>query len=165
MDMRKRIPPLNGQESVWDYPRPPRVAPTNRRVRVVFNGIVIADTTKAIRILETSHPPTFYLPPADIQMQYLVPTEQQSYCEFKGLAAYYDIRVDGKVAAAAAWYYPAPTPGYEAITQHLAFYPSRMEACFVDEEQVRAQAGDFYGGWITDDVVGPFKGESGTNWW
>jgi uncharacterized protein (DUF427 family) len=161
----RRIPPGPGQESVWDYPRPPRVEPTSRRVRVVFGGVTIADTRRALRVLETSHPPTYYIPPDDIRMEYLTPTGRRSFCEFKGSASYYTVQVGEKRADHAAWAYARPSPGYEAIAGYVAFYPSRMDACYVDDEQVVAQEGDFYGGWITSDIVGPFKGGPGTWGW
>ncbi len=161
----RRIPPGPGQESVWDYPRPPRVEPTSRRVRVVFGGVTIADTHRALRVLETSHPPTYYIPPDDIRMEYLTPTGKRSFCEFKGSAGYYTVQVGEKRAEHAAWSYARPSSGYEAIAGYVAFYPSRMDACYVDDEQVVAQEGDFYGGWITSDIVGPFKGGPGTWGW
>ena len=154
-----------GQESVWDYPRPPRVEPTSRRVRVSFNGEVIADSTRALRVLETSHPPTYYIPQADIRMDLLEPTARRSVCEFKGAAGYWTIRVGDRHAEDAAWSYANPARGFEAIGDHLAFYASRVDACYVDDEQVQAQAGDFYGGWITAEIVGPFKGAPGTWGW
>jgi uncharacterized protein (DUF427 family) len=167
--MRSKPPqpdPINpGQESVWDYPRPPRVEQSPRHVQVVFNDVVIADTRRAQRVLETSHPPVYYIPPEDVQMQYLTPTPDRSWCEWKGQAVYYTVMVGNQQAANAAWAYPAPTSGFEAIQNHVAFYPQKMEACYVDGERVRAQPGGFYGGWITDDVVGPFKGEPGTRNW
>ena len=165
MQRPQRIPPGPGQESVWDYPRPPRVEPVAKRVRVVFNGETIADTTRAYRVLETSHPPTYYLPRDDIRVEALVPIARQTFCEFKGQASYFDVRVGNQIAKAAAWTYRTPAPGYEAIAEHVAFYPSRMGACYVDEERVEAQPGDFYGGWITRDIVGPFKGSPGTAGW
>lgn len=161
----KRQSPLPGQESVWDYPRPPRVEATARRLRIIFNDIVIADTTRAYRVLETSHPPAYYLPQADIQMQYLSSTARHTFCEFKGSAAYWTIQVGERESLNAAWSYPHPSPGFEAITDHLAFYASRIDLCFVDDERVMPQAGDFYGGWITSDIVGPFKGSPGTSGW
>lgn len=154
-----------GQESVWDYPRPPRVETTSRRVRVIFNGQVIADSTRALRVLETSHPPTYYIPQADIRMDLLEPTARRSVCEFKGAAGYWTIRVGDRRAEDAAWSYANPARGFEAIGDHLAFYASRVDACYVDDEQVQAQAGDFYGGWITAEIVGPFKGAPGTWGW
>lgn len=165
MKPMRRIPPGPGQESVWDYPRPPRVEPTSRRVRVVFGGVTIADTRRALRVLETSHPPTYYIPPDDIRMEYLTPTGKRSFCEFKGMAGYYTVQVGEHRAANAAWFYAQPSSGYEAIAGHVAFYPSRMDACYVDDELVVAQEGDFYGGWITSDIVGPFKGGPGTWGW
>ena len=165
MDQRTRIVPGPGQESVWDYPRPPRIEPSARRIRVVFNGVTIADTTRAVRVLETSHPPVYYIPPEDVRMDYLEPTRRRTFCEFKGAASYYTVSVDGRTAADAAWYYPAPVERYAALRDHIAFYPGRMDACYVDDEQVTPQAGDFYGGWITSDIVGPFKGGPGTIGW
>jgi len=157
--------PGPGQESVWDYPRPPRVEASNKHIQVVFNGIVIADTHHAQRVLETSHPPVYYIPPEDVKMEYFTPTTHHSYCEFKGQASYYTIRVGGKNIPNGAWYYPKPSRGYEAITNSIAVYPSQMDACYVDGEQVQPQEGDFYGGWITSDIVGPFKGGFGTWGW
>lgn len=162
---QKRIEPGPGQESVWDYPRPPRLEATPRRLRVVFNGQTIADTTGGLRVLETSHPPTYYIPMAAVQDGVLKPVEGATFCEWKGMASYFDVVVDGKRAGMAAWTYPDPTPGFAPIRGHVCFYAHRMEACFVDEEQVQAQAGDFYGGWITSHVVGPFKGAAGTWGW
>jgi uncharacterized protein (DUF427 family) len=152
-------------ESVWDYPRPPRVEASTRRVRVEFGGEVIADTTRAYRVLETSHPPVYYIPPEDVRRECLHPSRRRTWCEFKGEAAYFDLAAGGREVRDAAWSYPAPAPGYEAIRDHLAFYPGRVDAAFVDDEQVRAQPGDFYGGWITADIVGPFKGGPGTAGW
>ncbi|MCK6578473.1 MAG: DUF427 domain-containing protein [Anaerolineae bacterium] len=154
-----------GQESVWDYPRPPRVEPTPKRLRVIFNGVTIAETTRARRVLETSHPPTYYIPPEDVRLDLLSQTSRRTICEFKGAANYWTITVDGRTSEEAAWSYSAPQPGYESIKDHLAFYANRVDACFVDDEQVQAQEGDFYGGWITADIVGPFKGGTGTWGW
>jgi uncharacterized protein (DUF427 family) len=160
-----RTEPGPGQESVWDYPRPPRVEPTTKRIRVRFNGEWIADTTRALRVLETSHPPVYYIPPEEIQMEFLTPTPRRTFCEYKGQASYYTVEANGQRADNAAWTYPNPAPGYKALRNHVAFYPSHMEACYVDDERVQAQAGDFYGGWITNDIVGPFKGGHGTMGW
>ncbi len=157
--------PEIGQESVWDYPRPPRVEASPQRIRVIFNGAVIADSTRAQRVLETSHPPVYYIPHEDVRMEHVRSTERRSFCEFKGAANYWTIEVDGKIAEDAAWSYKAPSAGYEVIRDHLAFYASRVEACFVGDEQVQSQAGDFYGGWITSNIVGPFKGGTGTWGW
>jgi uncharacterized protein (DUF427 family) len=161
----KRIMPGPGQESVWDYPRPPRVEDSGKHIQVVFDGIVIADTRRAKRVLETSHPPVYYIPPQDIRMEYLELTSRTSYCEWKGQAAYHDLSIDGQSVENVAWSYPDPTPGFESIKGHLAFYPHLVDACYVDGEQVQPQAGGFYGGWITSDIVGPFKGEPGTWGW
>lgn len=164
-DNQQHNPPDSDQESVWDYPRPPRVEDSGRRVRVIFNGVVIADSTRAKRVLETSHPPVYYIPPEDVKMTHLQVTTRHSFCEFKGQASYYTIRVGDKSAANAAWFYPHPAPGYESLKGQIAFYPAQMEACYVDDEQVQAQQGDFYGGWITSNIVGPFKGGAGTVGW
>jgi uncharacterized protein (DUF427 family) len=161
----RRQSPGPGQESVWDYPRPPRCEPSRRRVRVVFAGRVVADSLRAFRVLETSHPPVYYVPPADCDMTALVPVEGESYCEFKGMASYYDLRVDDQTSPRAAWYYPSPTAGFAALADHIAFYPGRVDRCMLDEETVMPQEGDFYGGWITADIVGPFKGLPGTSGW
>ena len=161
----QRTQPGPGQESVWDYPRPPRVEASTKRVRVLFNQILIADSIAAQRILETSHPPVYYIPPADIYMHYLSLTTRQSSCEWKGQAAYYTVQVGDKSAVNAAWTYLTPVVGYASIAGYVAFYPSRMDACYIDDELVQTQAGDFYGGWITGEIVGPFKGGPGTMGW
>jgi len=161
----KRETPGPGQESVWDYPRPPRLEESDRRIRVVAGGVTIADTTNAMRLLETSHPPGWYLPPSDIQMDLLQTVGGQSFCEWKGIARYFDVVVEGQRFEQAAWAYPEPTGSYGALAGYLSFYPGRVDACFVDDEQVTPQAGRFYGGWITVDVVGPFKGGPGTHGW
>lgn len=161
----QRIEPEPGQESVWDYPRPPRSEPSTRRIQVIFNEITLADSTQAYRVLETSHPPVYYIPPQDIQMEYLTVTRQQTFCEWKGVARYYTLTVGEREAPNSAWCYPNPTPNFAALQDYIAFYPSRMDACYVDGERVQSQEGDFYGGWITRDIVGPFKGSSGTWGW
>lgn len=162
---QRRQEPGPGQESVWDYPRPPRVEQTSRRVRVVFNGEVVADSMRAQRVLETSHPPVYYIPPEDVRRQYLEPSSRHTFCEYKGRASYVTLRVGDRVSKDAGWTYPDPTPGYGTLRDAIAFYPSRVDACFVDDEQVIAQPGDFYGGWITADVAGPFKGGPGSSGW
>lgn len=159
------IQPAPGQESVWDYPRPPRLEPTAKHIQIIFNGVMIADTHQAYRVLETSHPPVYYLPPADIQMVYLTPGSGSSWCEWKGPARYYTLTIGPKQAKNVAWYYPHPTPHFTAIKNYVAFYAAPMDACLVDGEKVRPQPGQFYGGWITHDIVGPFKGEPGTMGW
>lgn len=162
-----RIVPMPGQESVWDYPRPPRVEASASRIRVELGGEIVADTKRAFRVLETSHPPVYYVPAEDVAPGALRPSGGgTTVCEWKGAATYYDVvGADGRVAPRGAWTYPDPRPGFEAIRGHLAFYPGRMDACFVDDERAVAQAGDFYGGWITSEVVGPFKGAPGTQGW
>lgn len=160
-----RITPEPGQESVWDYPRPPRLEETTKHIRIIFNGIAIADTRRAKRVLETSHPPCYYIPPEDIKLEYLSQTGRKSFCEWKGMAGYADVVVGDKRAANAAWYYPQPTPEFTTIKDYLSFYASKMDACYVDDELVQSQPGDFYGGWITKDIVGPFKGGAGTMGW
>ena len=161
----KRIEPGPNQESVWDYPRPPRVEAVNKPIKIVFNGAVIAETTRAQRVLETSHPPVYYIPLEDIKREYLVPRSNTSLCEFKGTARYYGLFVEDAQVPIAAWYYPDPSPGFEPIKMHLAFYAQFMDACYVDGEEVTPQSGSFYGGWITSDVVGPFKGDPDTEYW
>jgi uncharacterized protein (DUF427 family) len=161
----ERIKPGHGQESVWDYPRPPGIEDFPGHVRVIFNNVLIADTHDAKRVLETSHPPVFYIPPRDIQMNYLKKSPLTSWCEFKGNAHYYTVSVNEKEAENAGWYYPDPSPEFLALKDCVAFYPSLMDACYINDEKVKAQKGDFYGGWITKDIVGPFKGEAGTRDW
>ena len=161
----RRIVPGPGQESVWDFPRPPRLENTDKHLQVVLNGVVIADTHRAKRVLETSHPPVYYIPPEDIQQQYFTPAEGHSFCEWKGTASYYTITVGGKTAARCAWYYPHPTPAFAALKNYAAIYPALMDFCSVDGERVTPQPGGFYGGWVTKDIVGPFKGEPGTMGW
>ena len=162
--MQDAVPDAN-RESVWDYPRPPRVEPCHRVVRVEFNGRVLAETCRALRLLETSHPPTYYIPKADLRADLLSANARRSFCEYKGVASYWDIRDGSKVSIAAAWSYPSPNEPYAALCDHFAFYPGRVEACFVDGERVQAQEGDFYGGWITSDIIGPFKGGPRTAGW
>jgi uncharacterized protein (DUF427 family) len=141
------------------------VEPTSRHIRVLFNGVTVAETHRAKRVLETSHPPVYYIPPEDVRMHRLVEVSGSSWCEWKGRASYYDVIVGGKKARRAAWTYHHPSEAFEIIQDHVAFYPGPMDVCTVDGERVRPQPGRFYGGWITDDVVGPFKGEPGTEGW
>ena len=152
-------------ESVWDYPRPPRVEASGRHVRVVVDGVVVADSRRAVRILETSHPPAWYIPADDVRMDLLRLTHRHTVCEYKGDAIYYTISAAGQARVDAAWTYTDPLPGYESIAGHIAFYPGRVDEAWVDDERVMPQAGDFYGGWITAEVVGPFKGGPGTRDW
>jgi uncharacterized protein (DUF427 family) len=159
------IQPNPGQESVWDYPRPPRVEDTPKHIQIIFNGVVIADTHRAKRVLETSHPPVYYIPPEDIRMDCLKAGSGHSFCEWKGEARYYTVEVNNKLAENAGWYYPNPTRNFAAIQDHVAFYAAPMDTCLVEGEKARPQPGNFYGGWVTNDIVGPFKGESGTSGW
>jgi len=163
--IKYKIKPKPGQESVWDYPRPPAWQKTDARIIITYNKEKIADTIKARRILETSHPPVYYIPPEDIEMRYLTKAPGQSYCEWKGSALYYSLQVGDRFAGKVAWYYPNPTADYSVIKDHVAFYAGPLDQCTVNSEIVRPQPGGFYGGWITDNVVGPFKGESGTMFW
>jgi uncharacterized protein (DUF427 family) len=157
--------PGPGQESVWDYPRPPRLEPTGNEIEVVLGGQLITRTTAAMRVLETSHPPTYYLPMSDFVSGSLRSADGGSLCEWKGQASYFDVVGGGVVARRAAWHYPSPTPAYAAILGHVALYPGAMERCTVDGEVVSAQPGGFYGGWVTSKIVGPFKGAPGTMLW
>jgi uncharacterized protein (DUF427 family) len=157
--------PGPGRESVWDYPRPPRLERSSENVRVELGGVVVARTDAALRVLETSHPPVYYLPADCFVGDSLSATTRATWCEFKGRAVYWDLSAGGLTAAHAAWSYPRPAPGYEALVGHLAVYPSRVDGCWVGAQRVSAQEGDFYGGWITADIVGPFKGAPGTRGW
>jgi uncharacterized protein (DUF427 family) len=154
-----------GQESVWDYPRPPSAEVTGRRILVELGGQVLADTRRAVRVCETSHPPVYYVPREDLTPGLLVRGHGGSWCEWKGAATYWDAVVHGRRVPGIAWSYEDPSPGYEQLRGALAFYPGRVDRALVDGEQVRPQPGGFYGGWITDDVVGPFKGAPGTLGW
>jgi uncharacterized protein (DUF427 family) len=156
--------PGPGQESVWDYPRPPRLEPSTKTIRILHNGQLIAQSHAPYRVLETSHPPTWYIPAADIHREFLAPSNQTSLCEWKGRASYWTIRAGGQISENAAWSYESPNPSFAPIKGCLAFYPSRFE-CYVDDELVLAQPGDFYGGWITHDIGGPFKGIPGSLSW
>ena len=159
-------PKMPGQESVWDYPRPPALEPSSRRLRIVHRGSTIADTVMALRTLETSHPPTWYLPPADIDMARLKPSARHgSVCEWKGRARYWDVVIDDRVLASVGWSYPEPTPRFAGLRDHIAFYAAPFNAVTIDGEQVRPQPGGFYGGWITADLAGPFKGVPGSQFW
>lgn len=160
-----RIAPGFGQESVWDYPRPPRLADTDAHIQIIFGGVVIADSHRAKRVLEISHPPVYYLSPDDIRLDCFTPSPGHSFCEWKGIASYYTITVGEKTAAKSAWYYPDPAPAFVSLRNYVAVYPCRMDCCTVDGETAAAQPGDFYGGWITSNIVGPFKGGPGTTGW
>ncbi len=153
-----------GQESAWDYPRPPRLEQSHRHVVVRLGDVTLADTRRAWRVMETSHPPSWYLPADDVAMQHLRPGEGRSLCEWKGQADYLDVAVDEVLLPRVAWRYRHPVPAFAPIAGHIAFYPGAVE-CTVDDQPVQAQPGGFYGGWITPDVVGPFKGDEGTWGW
>lgn len=157
--------PAAGQESVWDYPRPPRVEKSAERIRITLGGVLIADSVNTVRVLETSHPPVYYVPRSDFADGVLSPASGSSFCEFKGSAKYVSLRGGGVVAQAAGWYYPTPTAGFGELRDRIAVYPAAMDACTVAGETVTPQEGDFYGGWITSRVVGPFKGAPGTLGW
>jgi uncharacterized protein (DUF427 family) len=162
----RRVPPTAGQESAWDYPRPPIVVPTDRHVVVEHAGVVVADTRQAVRVLETAGGPVWYLPREDVRAELLRPVAGfRTRCEWKGEATYFDLAVRERRARRAAWTYERPLPGYEELRGRIAFYAGRVDAATVDGERVRPQPGGFYGGWVTDDVVGPFKGEPGTEGW
>ncbi len=152
-------------ESVWDYPRPPALVRCTRRVRVELGGIAVADSTAALRVLETSHPPTIYIPPADVAARCIQPAAERSFCEWKGIATYFDVVAGERREPRAAWAYPDPAAPFAALRDHVAFYPGRMDACWLDDELVQSQPGDFYGGWISADLRGPFKGAAGTRNW
>ena len=161
----ERVAPEPGQESVWDYPRPPSLQRCDKLVRILLQGELLAETTAAFCVRETSHPPTYYLPPADIDMRYLNQVPGASVCEWKGMASYYDIVCNGEIYPRVAWTYHHPEASFLELRDHIAFYAHVMDACYVGDDRVLPQPGNFYGGWITPDVVGPFKGEPGTMGW
>jgi uncharacterized protein (DUF427 family) len=152
-------------ENVWDYPRPPALEPVTKSLKIIFGGITIAQTNAGYRVLENSHPPVYYLPPDAFRPGTLLPAPGGSFCEWKGRAVYWTVTADGKTAPAAGWSYPDPTPKFLPIRNYIAVYAGKMDACFVGDEQVTPQPGGFYGGWITGDLVGPFKGGPGSMGW
>ena len=158
-------PVAPGQESVWRYPRPPRAEPTSRRLRIVHGNIVLADTSSSIRTLETSHPPTYYISQTHIAMSLLTATDRTSFCEWKGHAVYWTVTIAGSVFRDVGWSYPDPTHGFALLRDHIAFYAAPFDRCLVDDVQVIPQPGGFYGGCITPDVAGPFKGVPGSSPW
>ena len=164
MELRK-IQPKEGQESVWDYPRPPAIEAFSGHIRVIYNGEIIIDTHNSFRILETSHPPAYYLPIEQFRPGVLVPSRRTSFCEFKGEARYFDLALEEMTSEDAAWYYPDPNKRYAQLEGHVAIYAHMVDECIVNGEKVRAQEGDFYGGWITSNIIGPFKGAPGTWGW
>ena len=155
--------PGPGQESVWDYPRPPELSPDARLIEVISAGQPIARSSKCFRVLETASPPAFYIPPSDVDWQYLIAGSGQSICEWKGAASYWVLKSNPRQGAV-GWSYQQPTHGFNKIKDYVSFYPALLE-CFVDGERVRPQPGRFYGGWVTGEIVGPFKGEPGTEHW
>lgn len=157
--------PGPGQESVWDYPRPPRVEPVSARIRVIVDGLAIADTTRALRVLETSHPPVYYVPPEDVRMDLLRPSAAASHCEWKGAASYWTYAAGGRVIPDVAWSYEAPAPEFESLRGHFAFYASKVDEAWVGGERATPQPGGFYGGWMTAAVAGPVKGGPGSGGW
>jgi uncharacterized protein (DUF427 family) len=161
----RRDPVGPGQESVWDYPRPPSAEVTQRRIVVELGGRVIAETDRAIRVCETSHPPVYYVPREDVADGVLVRAGGSSWCEWKGAATYWEAVVGDRRVLSVGWSYEDPSPGFEHLRGAVAFYPDKVDRALVDGEAARPQAGGFYGGWITADVVGPFKGEPGTLGW
>lgn len=154
-----------GQESVWDYTRPAIALPADRHVRIEHRGVVVADTHRPVRTLETSHPPSWYIPPDDIAAELLQRSDRRSFCEWKGEAIYWHLHVGGEVLRDVAWSYPRPTPDFEVLRDHLAFYAGPFDRCTVDGEIARPQPGGFYGGWITSQLAGPFKGVPGSIGW
>jgi uncharacterized protein (DUF427 family) len=163
--VEQRIEPGPGQESVWDYSRPPRVEVVPERIRVVVDGIDIANSANAVRVLETAGPPVYYVPPQDVRMDLLTPTDHRTFCEWKGQAAYFTLRMGERIIHNLAWTYPRPLPGYEQIRDRLAFYAGLVDEAWVGDERATPQPGRFYGGWITSKIVGPFKGEPGSSGW
>jgi uncharacterized protein (DUF427 family) len=157
--------PAAGQESVWDYPRPPRIEPVSARLLVVHAGCVVADTREGVRVLETAGAPTYYFPPGDVDGDRLVHTSGRSGCEWKGRAHHFDVEVDGRRARDAAWCYPDPYPEYAALAGWLSFMPGRIGACTIGEERVAPQPGGYYGGWVSAALAGPIKGVPGTEGW
>lgn len=155
--------PGPAQESVWDYPRPPVARPTTRRVRVEFGGLTIAESGRSVRLLETASPPTFYLPYDDVDWSQLTAAPGRSVCEWKGVAHYWSLLAAPQLGSV-AWGYAAPNDAYRVLRRHLSFYPAKV-ACYVDDERVRPQPGNFYGGWVTSDLAGPFKGAPDTGHW
>jgi uncharacterized protein (DUF427 family) len=158
------IEPGPGQESVWDYPRPPRMDSDERLIRVAHGGTTIAETRSAIRVLETASPPTFYIPRQDVRTALLRRARGASICEWKGSATYWSLDLGGCVAPNVAWSYETPFPEFDAIKGYVGFYPDKLD-CFVDRQKVSGQLGGFYGGWVTPEIVGPFKGQAGTGSW
>lgn len=164
-DRPRRVEPLPGQESVWDFPRPPEIERVAKALRVEFAKTVVAETAYGLRVIETASPPVYYFPPEDVRVDLLEESPVRTICEWKGVARYWNVRVEDRLAEDAAWCYPKPEPGYEAIAGYYAFYARRVDACYVGTARALPQEGEFYGGWITSDLAGPFKGGPGTEDW
>lgn len=158
------IQPKGGQESVWDYPRPPVIVSDDRRIKVCFNGYTVADTRKALRVLETASPPGIYIPPEDVKEEFLFPATSSSICEWKGRAFYWSLKCGETWLRNAAWSYPYPNKEFKSLANYLSFYPAMLD-CRIGKEKVKPQPGSFYGGWITSEIVGPFKGAPGSEGW
>ncbi len=153
------------EESVWDYPRPPALQPVPQGLQAIFAGVCVAHTARGLRVIETAGAPVYYFPAEDVRMDLLSPSRHTSFCEWKGLARYWSLSAGGQTAQDAAWSYPDPDEGYEALANYLAFYPAKMDACMIDGERAKPQPGGFYGGWITERILGPFKGAPGSENW
>ncbi len=154
-----------GQESVWEYRRPPRVERVSERIRVVVEGRALADSTRALRVLETSHPPAYYLPREDVDLTNLHEVSRSTLCEWKGTARFLDYDDGQRRIEQVAWTYPSPAPGYESVTGHIAFYAGKVDEAWVGDERATPQPGHFYGGWVTSSIVGPVKGTPGSFGW
>lgn len=159
------VAPTQGQESVWDYPRPPRIEAVSDLLRVEFAGVTLAKTDLGLRVLETSSPPVYYFPPEDVRTEFLTRMVHATFCEWKGVATYWNVEVRGRRQEAVGWSYEQPSEDYEAIAGYVAFYAGLVDACYVGNERVLPQPGDYYGGWVTSNIVGPFKGSPGTEGW
>jgi uncharacterized protein (DUF427 family) len=157
--MNQKLNNENGKrELVWDYPQPPRIEEVIQPIKITFNGKTVANSSNAKRVLERGHPPVYYVPLDEINVKTLQASSRRTWCEWKGEAYYYDVVVGGMISRNAAWYYPEPTPDFEEIRDFVAFYAGKMDACYLGKELVKPQAGDFYGGWITRNIEGPYKG-------
>ena len=165
MRSSRRVEPGADRESVWDYPRPPRVEPLHAQVRVEFEGVWLADSVNALRVLETASPPTIYVPSTDVALEYLTPAIGRTFCEWKGFASYFHVKVGERTARKAAWHYPKPRSDFTVLVDHIAFYAGRVDACYIDDERVKPQGGRYFGGWVTKNIVGPYKGEPGSEGW
>jgi uncharacterized protein (DUF427 family) len=144
------------EEFVQNYPLPPKIENVTNHIKIIFNGIVIGETKKAKRVLEKGHAPAYYIPPENVKKEYLTKAENPSFCPWKGEARYYHITVSGKTARYACWYYPLPKKDFESIKDYIAFYPGKMDACYIDEEKASPEPAKYYGGWVTDSIKGPF---------